>query len=185
MPLSGLLLNPTRNGFFGLCFFVFLSGLFGGLQSYTFKGFVDAANSYALSSDGSTQAVFLWVLAYPVLLLLAAGAIRVNGFMMNFLTVYARTRAVKILFEYLSLHSLAYFSDRFSGALSEKVATISGNVSRLIDQFIWSILGLLSTFVVTSVIIFSADKTLAAFFTSGFFILIPINIWFTRKQLYL
>lgn len=173
-------LRPYKKWFFWAIFFVFLSELFGGLQSYTFKGFVDAANSL-----GSARVIFLWVLAYPVLLLFDAMTIRANGFMLNFLTVYARTRAVKILFEYLSLHSLSYFNNRFAGALSEKVTTISQNVSRLAYQFIWSILSPFFVFIVTVTILFSANIILAIVFMCGFIVLIPINLWLTRKQLFL
>ena len=175
-------IKPYKKWFFLAIVFILLTDIFGGLQSYIFKGFVDSANNYSFSGDGSLRTVFLWVLTYPILLLVSAGAIRVVGFMLNYLTVYARTRAVKILFEYLSLHSASYFNDRFSGALSEKVATVSGNVSRLIEIFIWSILSLFFTFLVTTTIILSASRALALAFFFGFLILIPFNFWIARKQ---
>src|SRR3989344_2571184 len=91
-------IKPYKKWFFLAIFFLFLSDLFGGLQSYTFKGFVDAANSYT-SGVVPIRTVFLWVLIYPILILLAAGAIPATGFMLNYLSVHARTRALKVLFE--------------------------------------------------------------------------------------
>ncbi len=176
-------LKPYKKWFFWAIFFVFLTETFGGLQSYIFKGFVDSANAYVSDNGVSSNIVFLWVLAYPVLILLSALAIRVNGFILNYLTAYARTGAAKTLFEYMSLHSLSYFNDRFSGALSEKVNTVSQNVARMINQFVWSILSLFVAFVVTSLIIFSVSKTLAWVFICGFVILVPFNAWLTRRQI--
>src|SRR3989344_3589953 len=102
--------KPYKKWFWWAVVLVLLGDLFGGLQSYIFKEFVDAANTGA-----SVRTVFLWVLAYPVLMLLSAGAIRVTAFILNLLTIDARIRAAKKLFEHLSLHSLSYFNDRFSG----------------------------------------------------------------------
>lgn len=173
--------KPYKKWFFLAILFVSLADLFGGLQSYTFKGFVDAANLYATGND-STRTVFLWVLMYPVLLFLSVGAIRSTAYMLNYFSVYARTRAIKTLFEYLSLHSQSYFNDRFSGALSEKVNTISFNVSRLLDHFIWNILSLFISFFISAGIILSVSQTVALAFVCGFIILIPINLILSRGQ---
>jgi len=169
--------KPYKKWFWWAVVLVLLGDLFGGLQSYIFKEFVDAANTGA-----SVRTVFLWVLAYPVLMLLSAGAIRVTAFILNLLTIDARIRAAKKLFEYLSLHSLSYFNDRFSGALSEKVNIVSQNVSRLINNFMWDILSFMADISVTAFILWSVNHTLAIAFLCGFVVLVPINLWMTRRQ---
>ncbi len=160
---------------------VFLQQLFSDLQSYAFKGFIDAANIYE-QEGSSLRLVFLWILASPVLLLLSVSAIRGNGFIMNYFTVHVRTAAVKKLFGHLSLHSLSYFNDRFSGALSSKVSVVSSSVSRLVFQFVNGILSILFSLIVTLVLINSASNTLAITFITGFIILVPTNFFLTRKQ---
>lgn len=177
-------IKPYQKWFWFAVVFASLSQVFAGLQSYTYKGFIDSANSFSAGAH-SINLVLFWALAYPALLLASAGVIRGAGFMMNYLTVYIRTRAVEVLFAYLSLHSMSYFNDRFSGSLSEKANTVSTNVSRLTDQFIWSILGVFITYIITGFIIFSADKNLAILFFVGIFVLIPVNLFLTRKQKYL
>ena len=72
-------IKPYKKWFFWTVAFVFLSELLGGLQAYVFKGFVDAA-----TSGISSHIVFLWVLAYSVLILFDSMVIRGSGFMMNF-----------------------------------------------------------------------------------------------------
>src|SRR3989344_5892185 len=124
--------------------------------SYVFKGFVDSANSYGAVGGASLTIVFIWALSFPVLNFLGAMARRGNGFMLNYLTVHASTNAIKKLFEYLSLHSLSYFNDRFSGALSERTGATSAGVSRSIYQFNTIILDLFISIVGTSILFFSS-----------------------------
>ncbi len=173
--------RPYSRWFYGAIFFLFLADLLGGLQSYAFQKFVDAATSYG-ETNGSISDVFFWVAAYPLFLLLAAGSIRGVGYMLNYLTVHSRTQAVKSLFEYLSLHSIGFFNERFAGALSNRVTQVAGNVARLQNNFIWSMLSPLFTFFVTATLIATASTALAVGFTVGFLLLIPINIALTRQQ---
>ena len=177
--------KPYKKWFWWAIFFVLLTNLFTALQSYVFKGFVDSANSYSTGSISSWQTVFLWVLAYPVLILLVSGTTRVGGFIANFLSINTRMRATKTLFDYLSLHSSSYFNDRFSGALSERVTNVAQNARRLMVEFVYNVLSLFITFVVTSFIISSVSKTLTGVFICGFILLIPINVWLTKKQVIL
>lgn len=175
------IVRPYRKWLLFAVILVFLQQLFSDFQSYTFKGFIDAANLYE-QQGGSLRSVFLWVLASPALLLLSVLAIRGSQFLMNYFTVYARTATVKKLFEYLSLHSLSYFNDRFSGALSSRVSVVSGSVSRLVYQFINGILGIIFSLIVTLILISSASSTLTIAFITGFIVLVPINYFLTRKQ---
>jgi len=160
---------------------VFLQQLFSDLQSYAFKGFIDAANLHE-QQGSSLRLVFFWIFASPALLLLSVLAIRSSQFLMNYFTVYARTATIKKLFEHLSLHSISYFNDRFSGALSSRVSVVSGSVSRLVYQFVNGILGIIFSLIVTLFLINSASSTLALAFVTGFIVLVPINYFLTRKQ---
>src|SRR3989344_4849205 len=169
--------KPYKKWFWWAVILICLAELSGIFQLYVFRGFVDAANSGA-----STRTVFLWVLAYPILNLIGAVAWRSVGFVMNFITIYTRTGAVKTLFEYLSLHSLSYFNDRFSGALSEKANIVSSNVSRLLTTLLNNILTFFIDIIVASIILYYSDANLAKMFLTGFAILIPLNLWLTRHQ---
>ncbi|MBI1974349.1 MAG: ABC transporter ATP-binding protein [Candidatus Zambryskibacteria bacterium] len=168
-------IKPYKRWFFLALFLVLLSDIFGGLQSYTLKRLIDAANS-------SSSSVFMWVLMYPILILLSVGAVRATGFIQNFLTIKSRLRAAKSLFEYLSLHSLSFFNDRFSGALSEKVSIVSSNISRLINNSLWNFFGFIASIAVTTAIMYSANKQVAYTFILGIAVLTPFNLWITRRQ---
>jgi len=165
--------------------FVFLQQLFNGLYSVVFKGFVDNASLYTDGGNVSLKIVFLWILAIPIIRILSVSSVRASSFVFNFLTVHIRTKVSKIIFEYLSLHSLSYFNDRFSGALSNRVNTLSSNVSRISFQGTSLLMGFILNFIVSSTIIFSANKTLFLAFIGGSVILVPINYLVTKRQLVL
>ncbi|MDP2641745.1 MAG: ABC transporter ATP-binding protein [bacterium] len=175
-------LKPYKKRFFWAVALVTIVQILGGLQAYSLKRFVDLAQSYANGNGPSLQIVFMWLVAFPVLSLLFSLGYRASGFVMNGVNIYSRARALKSLFEYLSLHSIGYFNDRFSGALSEKANTVSSNIPRLLSQFVWSILDLFVSFLVTTFIFYHSSRLMAAVFACFFILLIPLNLFLTKKQ---
>ncbi len=168
-------IKPYKKWFWWAVVFMFLTQVFGDLQSYVFRGFIDATNA--------NGRVLPWIIASPVFLFLGFVMVRSSGFMMNYLTVYARTNALEKLFSYLSLHSLSYFNNRFTGVLSSKVNIASNNVSRLLNEFVNQICGTIFSLIVTTSLIYSASLNLATTLILGIIILIPFNLFITRKQI--
>ena len=169
-------IKPYKKWLWWVVVFIFLNQLFGDLQSYAFRGFVDAA------VNGLNNQVLYWIIAIPAFLFFGFITIRANGFMMNYLTVHARTYALERLFAHLSMHSLSYFNDRFAGVLTSRVNVASNNVSRLLGEFINQICGTLASLAVTTVLIYSVSPTIAPALITGFIVLIPFNLLITRKQ---
>lgn len=159
-----------------------LADVLSYLISYVFKGLVDSTNSSLGGDPRSSNIVFLWVLAFPLIHLLVAVLKRADSYVTTLLNTYAVSEAAKKIFEYLSAHSLSYFNDRFSGALSEKANTTSSNIRSLVNIIFGNILTLLVSFVVTSVLLFSSNIMLGVLFVCGFIGLIPVNFFLTRKQ---
>jgi ATP-binding cassette, subfamily B, bacterial len=178
-------IKPYRKWMFIAIFLVMLQQLFGDLQPLVFSKIIDSANIYSVQGVGSLKNIFFWTIAYPFLILLFAATTRAIGYIFNYITVYARTGVVKILFEYLSLHSISYFNDRFSGSISRKVNFVSGNISSLMAQFVQNILSFLFSFIISIIIISTTSGSLAFAFTIGFVVLIPINLFLTRPQIIL
>lgn len=174
-------LTPYKKPFFIATFLVIGVQVVGGMQAYVLKGFVDSAQSFAVG-EGTVRTVFLWLMAFPLLGMFYHLGYRGSGFAMNIVNVRSRAHALRRLFDYLSLHSLSYFNDRFSGSLSEKASIVSGNVSRLLSQFMWSILNLLVGFFVTAFLLYQSNFWLAFIFVCLFILLIPFNLIINRKQ---
>jgi len=145
--------------------------------SYSFKGFVDAVNMGAPTSE-----VLMWALVFPVVNLICALLFRASDFAQNYLNVSSRMYAIRSLFDHLSLHSASYFNDRFSGALSEKVNIVAKSVNQLVSQFMYNILALVIDFIVVGFILFSTNSNLALAFVGGVIVLVPINIFLTKNQ---
>lgn len=176
-------INPYKKLIFLDIFLALLHEIFSGFIPFALRGFIDEANIY--QKGGSTQETFFWLATAIVLLLLSVITIRCMGFVMNYYAVHVRTDVVKHLFNYLSLHSLSYFNDKFSGSLASKVSTISTSTSRLTYRFIGNFLTIFFSIIITSFLINSASSTLATIFICGVVVLIPINYFLTRKQLIL
>jgi len=125
--------------FIAATFFVLLVELIGGGSRYALQQLIDSANGY-VSGEVMLKTVFIWTAIIPVARLLYALFLRVSGFIMHQLTIRARTGTARLLFEYLSDHSLAYFNDRFAGSLGSRVATVSQSIVRLLSQFLWELM---------------------------------------------
>lgn len=174
-------LKPYRKWFFLAMFFVIFVQIVGGLQSYVLKEFVDSAQAFS-TGNSSTRPVFFWLMAFPLLGLFYHMGYRVSGFAMNIVNARSRAHALRKLFDYLSLHSISYFNDRLSGALSEKANNVAANVSRLLSQFMWSILNLFVAFFITSFLLYKSSRGLAVIFVCLFVFLMPFNFFLNRKQ---
>lgn len=173
--------EPYKKGLFWALVCVFVASTLGSMNSLVFKNFVDTANEFTLG-QATLVAVFLWLMSYPVLNLFAQLSWRGSGFLGQFLTTHIKARIVTKLFDYLSLHSLSYFNDRLSGLLSEKISIVSDSVNRLVEQFLWSILGTLISSIIAAALLFYSNTNLGFMWLAGFVILVPINVWLTRKQ---
>lgn len=175
-------LRPYQKRFWWSVVLICLVQIAGGVQAYALKGFIDSAQAYANGVGPSLRVVFMWMFAFPLLSFFYYLGYRISGFLMNGVTVGVRAFGLKALFDYLSLHSLSYFNNRFSGALSEKIGLVSSNSSNLLGQFVWNILNLLVSFFVTAFIFYNSSPTLAVIFVSLFVFLIPLNFLITKRQ---
>lgn len=81
--------------------------------------------------------VWIWAIAYPLLLLIAGGIWRISGFtgmrwFMNF-----RFSAYQALYNYLTLHSKDYFNSRFAGALANKIGNAVDGTESVFENILW------------------------------------------------
>lgn len=161
--------------------FVVIVELFGGLANIAVQRLIDNANLY-LQDQVPINTVFIWLLVIPIARLFYSLFLRASGFIMNYLTVHARTDIDRLLFKYLSDHSLGYFADRFAGSLGSRVTTVSSGSIRLLGQFMWAIVSNFSTIIINFAIITSVNFWLGAFLIGSAILLVPFNLYLTRKQ---
>ena len=182
-PIAFILhaLKPARAQAIFIALLIVVMEVFSGIKSISIQKIVDGATLVEMGT-ASVQSVALWVFILLSLILLGIIVLRIAGLTFSYMTLYTRTRVVKSLFEYLSRHSFAYFSDRLSGSLSSRIDTLANNVSTLMGQFLWDILTLFLGLIVSFFIIYSVNPTIAFTFISGIILLIPLNVLITKKQ---
>ena len=149
-------------------------------MTYTLKLLTDAAVAYG---QGQADAALLWrwALVFPAVYLANEVVWRASGFCgMRWITG-AVAEASRRLFGYLSDHSATYFSDRFAGALVNKIANAASGTERLIAQWLWQffpwIVGLAADLWITRL----AHPYFALGLLGWLAVYLPVNVfWVTR-----
>jgi len=160
---------------------VTVAQVLGSLSPYILKLLVDAA----LSGGEKTAQISLiswWSGVYVVMLGVMFLFWRVSGFTgMEFISRSATT-AYERLYNYISLHSHTYFSDRFAGSLSNKISNVADGTDRLIEGLLWQYgSGVLS--LIVSVILFaSVDGIFGAIYIGLIAVIIVLNIFLVRHR---
>lgn len=131
---------------------------------YIFGRIVDVAT--VIIGAGSTDfgPVWLWGLAYIAALAGTNAAFRTSGFLGMQWISRTQATAYNSLFEYLTHHSHTYFSNRFAGALTNKVSHASDGVERFSENFAWHYYPTLIEFIVGGVLIFLTNVWLGAIY---------------------
>lgn len=125
--------------------------------------------------------VWMWAIAYPLLLLIAGGIWRISGFsgmhwFMNF-----RFSAYQALYGYLTLHSKDYFNSRFAGALANKIGNAVDGTESVFENLLWRFIPLIFGLFWYIIYAWLSNPLLGIiiFFWSVLFL--GINIWFAKK----
>ncbi len=128
--------KPFRAWALGAILAVFISASLTRAMLYLIRIITDSAISFS-EGGASIDTVWFWTLSFPIVYLITESTWRCSGFCgMRWITG-AAAEAYRLLFEYLSGHSAAYFNDRYAGALTNKISNASKGVEQLIGQTLW------------------------------------------------
>jgi ATP-binding cassette subfamily B protein len=148
---------------------------------YVIKELTNAAATVDLSNDETLNTLWFWTFAYPLVIFLGQSTWRVSGFCgMRWVTKTSAT-IYEELFAYLSHHSSAYFSDRFAGALSNKISNAASGVNDLQCKFLWEFLTLIFSSFGSVYLAYQAHPMLAAILFCWLFIFIGFNLLAVKK----
>ncbi len=86
------------------------------------------------------------------------------------------------LYGYLTKHSHDYFSNRFAGALSNKISNAVDSAAGLMFQILWTFFSELIGLIVTLVLFFSIDIRLGFILLCAFIIVVAFNVFAVRKR---
>ena len=142
---------------------------------YLVKILTDTATDI-LQGNAPVSDLWFWVLFYPAFYVALECVWRCSGFCgMQWIT---RTTAVvyRRLFDYLTGHSAAYFSDRYAGALTNKISNAAKGIEALMMQGLWGFLTLFVGLIGNIVITYLAHPYFAMVLIVWFTVFFGMNI---------
>ncbi|MCB9818664.1 ABC transporter ATP-binding protein [Candidatus Nomurabacteria bacterium] len=86
------------------------------------------------------------------------------------------------LFEYMTKHSHVYFSNRFAGALSNKISNAVDSAAGIMFQILWTFFSEFIGLVVTLVLFFSIDVRVGSILLAMFIVVLAFNIFAVKRR---
>ena len=158
-----------------------LANIFNASSAYVFKLITNAATALP---DPAAYRDLLWAAGMTVLVLALAKLFwRLSGFAGALWSMNSLSTARYALTSYVTLHSRAYFSDRFAGSLANKISHAARGMREAVELFLWEFLELTITAVASLFILFMTNTTIAAIFLVWIIVVIALNIMFARKRI--
>src|SRR3989338_173085 len=161
-------------------FMAALGDVFGASVSYVFKLIANAAA--ALASGGSPDRL-LWACALAIIILGFAKIFwRIGGFAGARWATGASATARYALTSYVTLHSRAYFSDRFAGSIMNKIRHAASGMREIVDVFLWEFLALAVNVIVSFIIAFTVSSLVAWIFFAWVCLILGVNAYLGLKR---
>lgn len=107
---------------------------------------------------------------------------RASGYAGSYWATGTRATARQVLTSYVTLHSRAYFSDRFAGSISNKIGHAANGTRDMVDQVLWEFLSVFVSILASFTIAYVTSPQLAFLFLAWVAIVISINLYFARKR---
>ncbi len=148
--------------------------------AYIFKLIANAA--IALKPGGSFTALFWSCGAAIVLLAVAKVLWRTGGFAGARWATGASATGRYALISYVTLHSHAYFTERFAGSIMNKIRHAATGMREIVDIFLWEFLELGVNVIVSFLIIFAVSSLVAWIFFGWVVLILCINVYLGLKR---
>lgn len=157
-----------------------LGNAFSASVSYIFKLLAEAAVS--LKPGDSYDHVLLASGACIFVLAIAKFFWRVSGFAGARWATGTSATARYALTSYVTLHSRAYFSDRFAGSIMNKIRHAATGVREVVDVFLWEFLELGVNAIASFIIVFVVSPLVAWIFFAWVVIIVAANAYLGYKR---
>lgn len=141
-------------------------------------------DSFSLASTLAEQKEVL-ALWGGLFLLVSAGHIilyRISGFTAIGWIIKFHKDGYEELYDYLTKHSHTYFSNRFAGALSNKISNAVDSSAGLMFQILWTFFSELIGLIATLVLFFSIDVRIGFVLMGAFALVLMFNIVAVKKR---
>lgn len=150
------------------------------LTPYVFKMIVEGAN--VVAQGGTYDALIVASVFYICILFFSKLIWRAGGFSAARWATGASATGRYALTSYVTLHSRAYFSDRFAGSIMNKVRHAAGGMRDVVDIFLWDFLELGVTAVISIIIVWLTSPLVASIFIGWLCLIIVLNAYLGLKR---
>ncbi len=148
--------------------------------AYIFKLITNAA--IAIKAGGSFTPLFFWCGLSIALLAVAKILWRVSGFSAARWATGSAATARYALVSYVTLHSHAYFSERFAGSIMNKIRHASTGMREIVDIFLWEFLEVAVNAIVSLFIASTVSWLIALIFFVWVVLIIGTNMYLGFKR---
>lgn len=179
--------NPVLFGLFisslykkwviGALFFVFVATALSRFLVVILRNLTDSIATNPIVID----TVWLWAVFYPLLFFIKENIWRLSGFTGMRLFMNFRFSAYQSLYEYLTLHSKDYFSSRFAGALTNKIANAVDGTENLFEKILWRYIPLALGIFWFTIFAWLANPLLGIIIIVWSIFFLIINLLFAKK----
>ena len=160
--------------------FVFIAAFLDTYVYYVYKRIVDLIDGY--QGGAPTAELIFWIVMFPATVIGNQLLYRVSGFFGMQWMHRARKRAADVLFEYLTLHSMPYFHNRFAGSLGSKIWGAHGGMHGAMETVLWNYTPTIITSLTSVGLVATVDWRLALFFGIWLSVIVFINARFSRRS---
>ncbi len=162
-------------------FFVTVAQLLSIGLPFVLKLLIDAL-AHASGTEALTEALLCYGALYVALSTAMFIAWRASGFCgINWLAL-SKAYSFRLLYEYITFHSYTYFSNRFAGAIANKISHASDGADDLMEDIVWHYYPSVLSLCGTGVLLFITDVRLAFVFLILAVALIALNIILVKRR---
>jgi|GEM_PF-1608408 len=158
---------------------VVVASVLGALVPYLYKIIIDSAVEM---SAGSYDALWQAIVAYVVIVLASNLLWRGSGFAGMRWATGVRATARGALNSYVTKHSHQYFSERFAGAISNKIKQAGDGMRDFVEAYLRQFLGFIISVIAIFIVVFSTSPVVGLLL--GLFVVItPLNFYLARRRI--
>jgi len=175
-------IRPQKWWLFALLFLIILTNVIASITPLLYKQFFDI-----ISTNGDKGAIaqqLLWIITEIAIL---NGFIWVFYRLATFLNSAYQTGTMARLkqqsYDYLMNHSYSFFSNNFTGALTQRVNRFARAFEIVSDRLVWDVLPMLVRVVSIIFILYFVNKWIALIVLIWIFVFLLFNIIFSRWKL--
>lgn len=151
------------------------------LSPLLFKKLIDAAQMHQ-SGAITKEELFFYLRLFPLFVLVMPVFWRLSGFFGMHWFTSMRKDSLSLLFKYVTLHDKDYFSNRFAGAIANKISNASGGVRTIFETLLWELTPVIVSLGISLYLCFSVNHWFGISLLLWIVLFIPVNYYFSKKK---